>query len=155
VPVGSHVAKVKARIKPGWGHVDPVVVRLFEGRKRIGHVVMMGRWARSLDDCKAGVEYLVSEGYEANHAWIVSNSHINKEFRGLKLGKFLYMVAFEEAARRSGEPIYVAPTVCVIGSGTSDAARRVWDALSWVYPSPRDGWPVLYVEPSDRLMGEP
>jgi hypothetical protein len=73
--------------------------------------------------------------YDVNNAWIS-----NPEKRGKGFGKEIYKTFIDKAIEysKSYGGVFIAAHHCTIGSGTSDAAKRVWKSLARDYTSSGD-----------------
>ena len=73
--------------------------------------------------------------YDINNAWI----HDEKN-RGKGYGKEIYKAFIEQAIEysKSYGGVFIGAHHCTIGSGTSDAAKRVWKSLAKEYTSSGD-----------------
>ena len=73
--------------------------------------------------------------YDIENAWIS-----NPELRGKGYGKEIYKAFIDQAVKYS-KPyggVFVGAHYCTIGSGTSEAAKRVWKSLAREYNSSGD-----------------
>lgn len=70
--------------------------------------------------------------YDVTNAWIS-----NPENRGKGHGKEIYKAFIEQAAEysKSAGGVFVGAHRCVMGSGSSEAAQRVWSSLGREYNS--------------------
>ena len=70
--------------------------------------------------------------YEVENAWIS-----NSENRGKGYGKEIYKAFINQASQysRSYGGVFIGSHKCVIGSGTSEDASRVWNSLGREYTS--------------------
>jgi predicted GNAT family acetyltransferase/GNAT superfamily N-acetyltransferase len=77
--------------------------------------------------------------YDVENAWIS-----NPENRGKGYGKQIYSAFIEKAVEysRSSGGVFIGAHHCTIGSGTSEAAKRVWRSLARDYTSSGD---VIFV----------
>ena len=73
--------------------------------------------------------------YDVNNAWI----HDEKN-RGKGYGKEIYKAFIEQAIEysKSYGGVFIGAHHCTIGSGTSEAAKRVWKSLAKEYTSSGD-----------------
>ena len=73
--------------------------------------------------------------YDIENAWIS-----NPEMRGKGYGKEIYKAFIDQAIKysKSYGGVFVGAHYCTIGSGTSDAAKRVWKSLAREYNSSGD-----------------
>ena len=77
--------------------------------------------------------------YDINNAWI-----LNEKNRGKGYGKEIYKAFIERAVEysQSAGGVFISAHYCTIGSGTSEAAKRVWRSLARDYTSSGD---VIFV----------
>ena len=73
--------------------------------------------------------------YDIENAWIS-----NPEMRGKGYGKEIYKAFIDQAIQysKSYGGVFVGAHYCTIGSGTSEAAKRVWKSLAREYNSSGD-----------------
>ena len=73
--------------------------------------------------------------YDIENAWIS-----NPEMRGKGYGKEIYKAFIDQAVKysKSYGGVFVGAHYCTIGSGTSEAAKRVWKSLAREYNSSGD-----------------
>ena len=73
--------------------------------------------------------------YDVTNAWIS-----NPEKRGKGFGKEIYKAFIDKAIEysKSYGGVFIGAHHCTLGSGTSDAAKRVWKSLARDYTSSGD-----------------
>jgi len=73
--------------------------------------------------------------YDIDNAWIT-----NPDMRGKGHGKEIYKAFIEKAVEYSNSygGVFIGAHHCTIGSGTSEAARRVWASITKDYTSSGD-----------------
>jgi hypothetical protein len=73
--------------------------------------------------------------YDVENAWIS-----NPEMRGKGYGKEIYKAFIDQAIKysKSYGGVFVGAHYCTIGSGTSEAAKRVWKSITRDYTSSGD-----------------
>ena len=87
------------------------------------------------EDVEVGPAVFRPRFYDVNNAWIK-----NPENRGKGYGKQIYKAFIDKAVEysRSYGGVFIGAHHCTIGSGTSEAAKRVWASLAREYNSSGD-----------------
>jgi len=127
-------AALPTKTRVSWRQDGSVVtVRMSVGDEVVG-IIHARKDSGGLKKCQADIDALKARGYSSDEFWFVDNVEIKEPHRGTGLGKQLYRTTFDAILQRQGRSI-MGPHSCWLGSGTSRAARRVWDSLVKEYPS--------------------
>jgi len=123
---------------------DVYKLLVYEGKKRVGGILLIqGLSPYSRKDinnspCPDDVKALIARGADPKASmWTVDKAFLDEHLHNKGIGKEMYRRAFAAIAKKKG-PIFVHPTYCTIGSGTSKAALRVWKSLRSEYISSGD-----------------
>lgn len=133
------VQGIKVRVKSGY---EGVLVRAYQGAKVVGS--LLAHWAWTIKECaddaaKLRDRYPELAKADALHVW---KAFLDDSLHNQGIGRAMYQAAMAEGFRLKG-PILFTNTECMIGSGTSSMAKRVWSSLARQYPSSGDVVAVL------------
>ena len=119
----------------------PQVLRFKECQDDVDAIMQMPEYIEAEERFKADPKNVFGDGspksfrprfYEIENAWITDPAN-----RGKGHGKEIYRAFIEQAVEysKSYGGVFIGPHRCVIGSGTSTDAQRVWKSLGREYTS--------------------
>jgi len=126
-----------------------ILVRMYQGRSLAG--MLSGYWALSSKACPDDAQSLVNQfdlpPFPRTRVLYVGATRIKEDFRGLGLGKWMYRHLIQAGWSQQKKPFLFEPYHCHMGSGTSNAAKRVWNSIKREFPTAGMCWRYLTQSP--------